>query len=129
MQDLGYDTHNTLINQGSLAIFTALWFFKLPILLIIFIIGFRSSKAKRCFRRMAKNMFFGELLAILIDSSFEFLICSYLQLKKPFYTMDGEVIAVYFAYFCLFLILGVLLPCLVLIIFQPYERYHDAKFE
>lgn len=34
MADLGYETHNALLNLGSLALFTLTWFLTLPALLV-----------------------------------------------------------------------------------------------
>jgi hypothetical protein len=36
MRDLGYETHNFILNMGSLSIFTALWFIKLPLVAILY---------------------------------------------------------------------------------------------
>jgi hypothetical protein len=79
MVDLGYSTHNSLLNLGSLAIFTALWFVKLILLFLFWVFSKITGKGRRQMVSMAKSMLFGELISILIDASFEFLISSYLQ--------------------------------------------------
>lgn len=78
MIDIGYETHNSMLNLGSLAIFTLVWFFKIPIVVIAWCLKKNFSCAKKVHRKLSKSMFFGELIAILIDAYFEFLISGYL---------------------------------------------------
>ena len=53
-------------------------------------------------------MFFGEIIAILLDACLEFLIAGQLELVAPMFTTSGEQIAYYMAFVCLGFILVVL---------------------
>lgn len=104
--DIGYETHNSMLNLGSLAIFTSLWFFKLPFLLLAKALSGKFTTFGKIFNKMYKAMVFGELIAILIDAYFEFLISGYLQFKAPLYSENGETVSVIIGGVGLVLILG-----------------------
>ena len=46
MVDLGYETHNQLLNLGSLAIFVVLYFLKMVVYFIFFPLKYFSYKAE-----------------------------------------------------------------------------------
>jgi hypothetical protein len=54
MRDLGYETHNSLLNLGSIAIFTALWFLKLPIIGILYLLSRKWKVFGKPYKRMAE---------------------------------------------------------------------------
>jgi hypothetical protein len=84
MQDIGYESNYALKNLGSLSIFTFLYFVKLAIIGVMKImIAFTplglSKRFNGWYRDMVKRAFFADILAILIDAYFEFLISGYQQ--------------------------------------------------
>jgi hypothetical protein len=113
MRDLGYETHNSLLNLGSIAIFTAFWFLKLPIVGILYMLSRKWKVFRKPFRHMFEQMFFGELISLLIDNFFVLLISGYLQITKPLKSTDGELFASYATYIGLFLTIGFLLTALI----------------
>ena len=82
MQDIGYESNYSIKNLGSLSIFTFLYFVKLGVLAAMYLmikttpIG-SSKKFVGYFNSMCKSAFYSEILAILIDAYFEFLISGY----------------------------------------------------
>lgn len=81
MQDLGYDSHNSIQILGSLWIFSVLYFVRLIIYLPLI------TALSRCFTRLEsyrlnlkKNLVIGEWVSISLEAYFEFLIAGYLNI-------------------------------------------------
>jgi hypothetical protein len=127
--DLGYETHNWMLNTRTLGILLAFYFAKL-----IFFgpyncwmrrrIAFKSSETmvNRNFESWERDhktwnyflkvrnflilrLFWIEILCLMIEAEFEMLISGYLQLKDPVYTTRGEKFSTFLACFGLFLAL------------------------
>ena len=86
MQDLGYETHNSVLNLGSLAIFLTLYFAQLGAFLLVKGFSLISGKGADFARKLKRGLFFGEIIALLIDAYFEFIISGYLQAQHPLFT-------------------------------------------
>lgn len=84
MRDIGYESHACVKNLGSLSIFTALYFAKLVLIAVLWVpkrfgnAGV-SPKFMKIYNYLCKTAFYSEILAILIDAYFEFLISGYQQ--------------------------------------------------
>lgn len=82
MEDIGYETHNSLLNLGSLWIFLTFYVVKV-------IIYFAAVLIKRAFKtdrlmfteKWKKSLFFSEFLGIALEAYFEFIIAGYLNLQ------------------------------------------------
>ena len=72
---------------------------------------------------MREKLFYKEILSILIEAYFEFLISGYLQMKAPLDTADGEYVGIITAGVALFLIL-VMVPMVFVYILtrQPLDQ-------
>ena len=84
MRDIGYESHSCVKNLGSLSIFTALYFAKVAIIAVLWIpkrFTHAGSWPKyiKIYNFFAQTAFFSDILAILIDAYFEFLIAGYQQ--------------------------------------------------
>ena len=70
-------------NLGSVSIFTVLYFGKLPIL-FMFMLAMRVpwlnqiKMARRIYKSMLSSLIFNELISILLDGYFEFMISGFL---------------------------------------------------
>jgi hypothetical protein len=78
-RDLGYDSHNTVLNMGSLGIYSFLYFAKvlfvlIPIKLFLMLTGIGN----KIFEKLCAYLFFSELLEIIMDGYFEIIIASIL---------------------------------------------------
>ena len=103
--DLGYENHNALLNLGSLAIFTYIYFLRVILYFGLTAYVKYSSREVSYWQRLKDSLFYGEILSILLEAYFEFLISGYLQMKAPLNTSDGEYVGVITAAVALFLIL------------------------
>jgi len=129
MADLGYESHNQILNLGSLAIFLCLYFLKLLLYLILLPISLVSPRLKPLVEKVKEGLFFRELLALLIEAYLEMLISTYLQFKAPLRTTNGELSAVVTGYICIVLILVFLPIACIWILSQPIERIKDDQFK
>lgn len=83
MRDIGYESHSSIRNLGSLSIFITIYYLKVGL------IGILWTMKKTClgknpyiikaYRYLCKTAFFSDILAILLDAYFEFLISGYQQ--------------------------------------------------
>jgi hypothetical protein len=109
MRELGYETHNTLKNLGSLAIFLLYWIVKLPVLVLLQCSQWLCRRGGVRRAKMIKSMFFGELISLLLEAAFEVSIASFLVFKQPLFTMGSEIMS---------FIIGVLVSFLTFIFIQ-----------
>ena len=105
MVDLGYESHNEILNLGSLAIFLFVYFLKVILFILLLPISSYSPKAKAFKEKMKEGLFFSELISLLLEAYFEMLISTYLQFRAPLDSTNGEVTSVGLGYLCLFLII------------------------
>ena len=82
MRDIGYESHSSIKNLGSLSIFTAIYFAKVALIIVLWVpkrfgnLG-TNPKFLKFYNHLCKSAFFSEILAILLDAYFEFLISGY----------------------------------------------------
>ena len=80
LQDLGYDTHNSVLILGSLWVFTALFFFRLFIILPL--LNFMSRKFEWIApysKKLFHNLVWGEFILLAFEAYLEFLIGGYIN--------------------------------------------------
>lgn len=100
MLDLGYESHNELINLGSVFLFICLYLF---LVLLYFILSFWMKKLRRYWKVVAylnASLFYGEILTLGLEAYLEFLIGGYLGLKRPLFTRSGEILSTVTSILC-----------------------------
>jgi hypothetical protein len=65
-----------------------------------------------------KKLIWGEILAILIEACFEFLIAGYLQYQHPLTDYAGEVVSTIIGFICLFMTIVVMPIVFIYILYQ-----------
>ena len=148
MQDIGYESSQSLKNLGSLSIFTFLYFVKLVVLFFMRAmiqltpVG-QSKNFKKLYDSMVKTAFFSDILAILIDAYFEFLISGYQQhseiskfseietgrLLQEASQSSGDVASLWVANFGLVLILVMVPIAFGWMLIQDIETIRSNEFE
>mmetsp|Transcript_27117 Transcript_27117/g.41271 ORF Transcript_27117/g.41271 Transcript_27117/m.41271 type:complete len:244 (-) Transcript_27117:1254-1985(-) len=129
MEDLGYETHNAILNLGSLAIFTFFYFCELAIVGALLLRKWLIGRSPAWLDSMKQRLIFGDLLAILLDAYFEFLISGYLQLREPLDTTGGEVVSVVIGSTGYLLILGFMTFSFVKLMATPMHQIQtDPEF-
>jgi hypothetical protein len=101
MKDLGYDTHNSLFNLGTCAIFSFIYIFRFFILSLIWIISKLEPRLNKTVQDLKNELIFGEFIVIGIEAYFEFLISGYLAYHAGIMTTNGEVLSTALGWFVL----------------------------
>jgi len=78
MVDLGYETHNEILNLGSVSLFIAFYFFKVVVYLLLSLYQSLTGTKSKVVDKMKKGLFFSELLTLMIEAYFELLISTLL---------------------------------------------------
>ena len=101
MRDLGYETHNSILNLGSLFILIMVYFMRLVSLIFIFFIKLITGKCRKNFEEQRKKVFFYDLLLILVEGYMELFISGYLNFQKPLFNSGylGEKISILVSWF------------------------------
>ena len=128
MRDLGYESHNLIQNLNSLAIFALIYFLK--VIFLVMVKAFSALSRNKwgsgdLYERMKANLFFSEIIAIMLEGYLEFLIACSLNLQAPLYSMSGEVFSTILG-FLLGFIAFLALPG-VLIWLQTKNLEHRSK--
>lgn len=132
MTDLGYESNSAMLNLGSLALFTIAYFFKLFLFGFFYAYMARQEQIRKTQSTMEltweswnratqrwtyfvgirktlmKKLIWGEILAILIEACFEFLIAGYLQCLHPLLDYGGEILSVIVGFSCLIMVVVVM---------------------
>lgn len=123
MEDIGYETHNSLLNLGSLSIFITLYAAKVVLFFLLLMInkGINNARFSKTIKEWGVSLFFGELVAIVIEAYMEFITSAYLNLKYPLSQTSGERLGVIFAYISIVVSL-LIVPVLAIYVFtQPLK--------
>ena len=129
MVDVGYETHNEILNLGSISLFVVYYFLKVIIYLLLKLYTYLSGKKTKIADTIGQQLFFGEILVLLIEAFFEFLISTLLQLRAPLKTESGEITSTWLGYLSLVLMLGFFLPSMLYILYQPLQRLKEEDYE
>jgi len=104
VQDLGYETQNSLLNLETISIFLNLWVFKLVVVLpLLFIFSYVTNKWYGVYKYIMRRMMFSEILMLLFESYLTLLIAAYLQLRSfdPLTITSGDKAALGYGWLCL----------------------------
>ena len=98
MENIGYDTHNTILNLSSLYFVLMFYLLKIVVFATLYLTRHRSNKVYLALR---KTLFWEELLTLSIEGFMELYISGYLEYSYPLDTQPGEVKAKIIGYLCL----------------------------
>lgn len=130
MKDLGYRTHNSMLNLGSLFIFVVLYFLKV-MLLPFFALGVMlSGKGEKTYQSLKDQLFFKEIIILLIEGCMEFMISGYLNIQEPLRgtSFIGEELSFWVAWFSFIKIMVVLPLAFFYMLQQPLARLESSSF-
>ena len=132
MEDLGYSTHNSIINLGSLGLFSFIYVCKVVFyfLLLIPAVGLsRSNSLLEWALKIKQDLFFTEFISITLEGYFEFLIAAYLNLSQPLDSTSGEKASLYIGWYS-FIVPVIIFPLMwIMIIVQPLKTLNSEKFQ
>ena len=127
MIDLGYETHNSLFNLGTMAMFSMLYLIRVLILVLLWMGSNMNPNLEKTVNNLKDKLVFGEIIKIGLEAYFEFLIAGYLATYADIMTTDGEVMSTYLGWTVLVIALGLMPVTLMWLLFKPLEdlNYSD----
>ena len=129
-RDLGYETRNSMLNLGSIAIFLGGWFVKVIMYstILVPITRFTTKLAK--FRHVQRGkLFFNEFLALSSEAYLELLISAVFNYQMPLSSTLGEVISTYLGYVTFFITLVIIPGATVAILVQDKAYIVSEEFK
>ena len=102
-----FETLNSVINLGSMALFMAVYFAKVVILCIAYVsYGLTSKKKPEFVAKNLKSAFFNELIVLATEGSIDIAISGYLQTLRELKSWEyfGDSVSIFIGHFCKFLI-------------------------
>lgn len=79
IRDIGYETHSSILNLGTLFVLLSCYFLQVFACLILFIYNKITKKGRKTFRKLRNRIFWSSFFGIILDAYIEFLIASYLN--------------------------------------------------
>ena len=130
MEELGYDSHNSVLNLGTIAVFSFLYYLRvLYYFLIVKPYVHFTGRGKIYMNRLAESLFFGELLFLAMEAYLEFLISGYLNLSEPLSSTSGEVVATCLGMYSILLTLVVIPVLFYYTVFsKPINKLNEKSF-
>ena len=126
---MGYETHNSILNLGSSSIIIMIYFMMLIILLVIKIFVCKTGKGSSVYKFLKKKLIFSSLIYLIVEPNMEILISSYLNMIAPVTTMNGDQIGIYTAYAGGILSCGILPITLLWISSRNKQILEDPSFK
>ena len=126
MENIGYETHNTILNLSTL--YFVMWFYLVKVM-IFGILHVSNKRNNRLYMQLRSTLFWGEILTIMMEGFMELYISGYLEYQYPLSTLNGEKQARVIGYLCLFLSLVLLPSLLSWVLYQNKEKLEDKDFE
>ena len=90
---MGYESHNSILNLGTISILIILYFVGLIILAVLKISLVITGKGQYFYKVLFKKLIFGFIISIFIEAYMEFLIAAYLNLIAPINDEIGDTLA------------------------------------
>ena len=96
---MGYETHNSLLNLGSVTILILLYFLVLIFMgFIKIIVKLTGGYGTSIYNSIKKCLIFDMLISLFMEPYMELLISAYLNIKAPLFSKNGEIIGTYTGY-------------------------------
>jgi hypothetical protein len=80
IENLGYETHNSILNLGTVAVLLTLWLLEIVVMLLLKLYVFITGKGKKQFNYLYKRAFWGDIVPLTLETYLEFLIAGYLNM-------------------------------------------------
>jgi hypothetical protein len=80
IENLGYETHNSILNLGTVAVLLTFWLLEIVVMLLLKLYVFITGKGKKLFDYLYKRAFWGDIVPLTLETYLEFLIAGYLNM-------------------------------------------------
>ena len=128
MAELGYDSHNAILNLGSVLIFALFWLIQVIFCGLLKIWTKLTRRGFRMLRNLKHRLFFTEILSLMIEAYLEFIISGWLNSQVTLDTTNGEIVSKYVGYISLFITLVVMPGAFLQMMRHPKIDFLRKKF-
>ena len=90
MAALGYDTHTSIINLGSLCLYLVVYVCRLLIWLLYLLKDKLTGSTSALVKKWGETLFYQEFLSLILEAYFEWLIAGYLNRQIQLTSTFGE---------------------------------------
>ena len=122
MENIGYQSHNTILNLSTLYFVLMFYLVKLILLAALHSMRCRSNKV---YKRLNQSLVWSEFLKISIEGFMELYITGYLEYSYPLDTSAGEVKARIVGWVCLVQSLVVFPSILIWVALQDVTTFQE----
>jgi len=129
MRNLGYESHNSMLNLGSIAIFSFVYYLRVLLFFILLkpIVKY-TGKYKELQKRIAEDLFYSEIMILSMEAYIEFLISGYLNLQEPITSTFGEAMSVGIGWYSVVITVVVIPVLFVYVLSHPIEKFQEHTF-
>jgi hypothetical protein len=130
MINIGYETHSSIRNLGSLWLFLLFW-------ILMVIVYWGGSAIKRLskdryklkfLKKLSEAIFFSYILGVCIDGFMEWIIAWKMNLLYPLYDKIGDKLSTFTIILCI-LVSMIMIPLFqIFLLMSSLESYKDPSF-
>ena len=99
MEDIGYGSHNAILNLGTLGVVFYLYFIKAVFCIVVLkgLAKINPEKFGKYYEKLYSMLFFSEMLQLMLEGFMEFSTAGYLNIRQPIFTTGAEIMSYYYA--------------------------------
>ena len=99
MEDIGYGSHNAIMNLGTMGIIFYFFFIKALFCIVVLkgLAKINPLKFGKYYNKMYSMLFFSEILQLIMEGFMEFSTAGYLNIRQPLFTTGAEQMSYYYA--------------------------------
>jgi hypothetical protein len=132
MENLGYDTHSSVLILGSLWLFVIFYLVEVFVFLALSLLkkygtGRFAFKLK-FLKKWKKKLVFHDIILLAIDGFIEWTIAGYLNLSNPVTTHGGDLLSNFSAFVAIAICLFMVPALLIILMIQPKENMKTGWF-
>ena len=131
MEDIGYGSHNAILNLGTLGVVFYLYLIKAVLCIVVLkgLAKINPEKFGKYYDKLYTILFFSEILQLMMEGFMEFSTASYLNIRQPLFTTKAETMSYYYA-MVVIAMMGLAMAIGVMIIYKAKnpENLQDPDF-
>jgi hypothetical protein len=124
LEEMGYETHNSLLNMGSLFVYFCAFTVGLALMIILKALNtvFPSEIGSKLYFKLKDTIFWGSFLLLFTESYIEILISGYLNTQSKVNYTGSDVFSTITAYFMIVIQLVVVPAAFIYMLKKPHEQ-------
>ena len=122
LEEMGYDTHNSLLNLGSLFLYMCLFSSGLAIMAVLKILKTICPcifTIRQLYRKLKKKIFWNGPLITFVTGFLEIILSCYLNLKSTVFITNDDYFSFYISFVLLFIELCIIPAAFIYMLTRP----------